>query len=362
MKFTKLVILLSIALLGLSACDGRNLTPTSWPGLAVDGDRLLVAFDAHIYAIDPTIDTTSTSRWKFPAEPENGVSFFSAPVMLEDGRWVAGAYNSVLYELNTTDNNAGAGWIFEGASNRYIGSPVVTAAGIFAPSADSQLYAIGLDGQQLWSPVEAEEPFWAQPATDGQTLFVPSLDHKLYAIDAGSGDLVWSNPVDLGGAILGTPAYDAESGLVLVGSFDEKMFAIDAASSVIAWTVPTNGWVWGGPTISDGVAYFGDIAGNLYAISAADGREVWTHVLDGAIHGTPLVYENAVYIGTETGHVYGFELEGGPTMAKTINGKIYGGPVAVANMIIFAILDGDHVLTGYDADGLVQFQWTLPED
>jgi outer membrane protein assembly factor BamB len=362
MKFTKLVILLAVTMFALSACSGRNLTPTSWPGLAVDGDRLLVAFDAHIYAVDPAVDTTNTYSWRFPAEPDRSVTFFAAPTDLGDGRWAAGTYSNALYALTATERGASTDWIHTEATNRYIGSPAVTSHGVFAPNADGQLYAVDFDGQELWPPFAAQEPQWVKPATDGQTLFVPSLDHNLYALDAATGQNVWSEPVDLGGAILGTPAFDPETGLVLVGSLSNTLFAIDAATGRIVWDFSTEAWVWGGPAVRDGLAYFGDVAGNLYAVNLRDGSEAWTRPLEGGVYGTPLLLDERLVIGTDTGNVYSYSFDGAEDWSKSINGKMYGGPVFVADLIIFAILDGDHVLTGYDSSGLVQFQWTIPEE
>ena len=60
------------------------------------------------------------------------------------------------------------------------------------------------------------------------------------------------------------------------------------------------GAIWGGPRISEGIAYFGDLDHNLYAVDIENCNPVWDSPieLDGAIVAKPLLINNYLYIGT----------------------------------------------------------------
>ena len=67
----------------LSACAGGVTTATSWPGLTVDDKYAYVAYNTQVYAVDLV---NGTERWRYPAEPDNNVTFYADPTLSEDGR------------------------------------------------------------------------------------------------------------------------------------------------------------------------------------------------------------------------------------------------------------------------------------
>ncbi len=75
------------------------------------------------------------------------------------------------------------------------------------------------------------------------------MDHRVYSIDSQNGQENWQTE-DLGGSIVGIPAFNPE-GVLYAGTFASEMLAIDAHNGQVIWRRPTNDWVWGGPVLQD---------------------------------------------------------------------------------------------------------------
>ncbi len=266
MKFDRPVFtLFSLLVFGLlsSACTGRTLTANSWPGLLATEDTAYVAYNSHVYAINIA---SGTLKWQYPTEADRNLTFFADPVQTGTGQIVVGDYHNSLHLLNETtgQEEVGSGaWPFDQAGNRYIAGPVVTDLGIFAPSADGNLYALDFQANTLWEPFETDGPLWAKPAIDGDRLYLASMDHFLYALNARSGRMDWS--VDLTGAIVGTPSI-SEDGMIYIGSFASELVALQTETGAIVWRKPTTDWVWSGPALDGERLYFGDVSGLLYCL------------------------------------------------------------------------------------------------
>lgn len=151
-------------------------------------------------------------------------------------------------------------------------------------------------------------------------LFAASLDHSLYALDVSEIDLedtvgklddaeeaevLWK--ADLEGAAAGQPTYDVERGILFVGTFGSKMLAVSAEDGDILGEYETEGWVWEGPTLYDGVLYFGDIKGYLHAVTFNDGNfeRVWSRqVAKGKLRARPLVTDDLVIVASDDNTIY----------------------------------------------------------
>ena len=353
-KFS-LILLLILTGLFTSACvGGSNFGATSWPGITPDGETIYLAFGPHVYAIQAS---NGQVRWQFPAEPDNKISFYSAPVLTADGQLVAGGYNKVLYSINPQTGREN-GWSFEEAGNRYIGSPLATEDGIFAPSTDGNLYALDFQGSQLWTPFHTEQAQWTQPSSDGEKLFLPALDHNLYAINIQNGAEIWSR--NLGAAIVGKPTLSSD-GVVYIGTFSNKLMALDVDKGTLLWDFDTDGWIWAGTALEGNTLYFGDDSGAIYAVDASRGTQKWKFEADGGIFGTPLVLENTIYFATEAGTVYAISSDSDQLWSHTIGGKIYSGPKSASNLIILGAIEGEPLLTALNREGNPVWSFT-PEN
>ena len=332
----------------LSACSGGSFAATSWPGLVVADGIAYVAYNQHVYAIDAT---TGNEKWRFPEEADNKITFYAEPALTPDSQLVVGGYNNVLYSLNPETGQLN--WRFEGAKNRFIGGPLVTDKGIYAPSADLKVYALDFESNLLWE-YATQGPLWAQPASDShcECIYLTSMDHYLYALDPESGALRWKSE-DLNGAIVGTPAI-SDAGVIYVGSFASEMLALNAQNGAILWQTPTVGWIWSGPALVADRLYFGDLNGYFYALNATDGEIIWQltpEQLDGPISGTPLVNEDRIYITTQSGSVFAVDTQGEMQWSQTVIGKLYGPPVDGGDAILVAPAESDNLLVALTESG-----------
>jgi outer membrane protein assembly factor BamB len=342
--------LLFLATAGLlSACGGR-VGASSWPGVTVGDDTVYVAYTNFVYAINPS---NGTETWRFPSaeSADRSITFFAEPGITEDGHLIVGDYNKNLYSLDAKSGQEN--WKFNQSNDRYIAGPLVTERGIFAPSADGNLYALNFDGQSLWPAFQTGEADWAVPASDGERIYLPSMDHKIYAVDIQTGRQIWVSD-DMGGAIVGTPAL-SEDGILYVGTFANELIALSIENGEEVWPtrVATDDWIWSGPALSNDILYFGDLSGKLYAINRENGSPFWGQpvTLEGAVAGTPLVTEGAIYIGTEAGFLYKLDKDGTQDWKQAIEGKIYTSPVQVDELIVVALIESDSVLIAFNANG-----------
>ncbi len=347
---TLIFLLLAVA---LSACSGSAFASTSWPGIIADENAAYLAYNQHVYAIN--LDT-GIEKWRYPQEADNKISFYAPPALTTDGQLIVGGYNNLLYSLDPA--NGSLNWTFDQAKNRFIGSPLVRETGIFAPSADGNLYALDLNGNLLWPPYKIQKPLWAQPAADEdcECIYLTSMDHHVYAINAENGTLVWKSE-DLRGAIVGTPAYDANSTLY-VGTFSNEMLAFDAKTGRVKWRFPTDGWVWSGPALAEEMLLFGDLNGNFYALDATNGAELWRLQPNGPIVSTPLVVGDTIYFTTEENTIYAVDKDGNPVWNQTVSGKIYASPVLAGDLILVAPIESDTLLVALMGSGAQKWNFT----
>jgi outer membrane protein assembly factor BamB len=354
MKRSHLILLFTILILSaaLSACAGGARIASSWPGLSADENTAYLAFNQHVYAVNVA---NGTEKWRFPAEANNKLSFFATPTLTEDGQLLVGGFDHVLYSLDPA--TGGQKWAYSGATNRYVGGPLTSEKGIFAPNADDNLYALDLTGKALWS-FKTGGPNWARPEgdTDCNCLYLPSMDHRLYAVDADTGSLKWKTD-DLGGSLVGTPAYSAEN-VLYAGTFKNEMLALDAENGKIIWRAPTAGWAWAGPILKEGHLYFGDLSGKFYAVDAANGKQLWEVQADGVISESPLVTDDTIYFTTEAGTVYAVDFDGKTKWNKTVGGKLYTTPALAGDTLIVAPVGIDSTLIALDLSGNQKWAFT----
>ncbi len=349
-----LLALLVIALI-LSACTGgRSVVASGWAGITTDEDTAYLAYNNFVYAIN--LDN-GTERWRYPAEPDPAVTFYSPPALTEDGQLIVGGYNHILYSLNPA--NGQINWPYEEAEGRYIGGPLVTQNGIYAPSTDYNLYFIDFNGQAVREPFSTEKEIWARPGTDTQCacIFIASMDHRIYSVDAQSGAQHWVTD-DLGGALVGTPAL-SEDRILYAGTFAEELIALKADDGSELWRFSAQDWVWGGPALDGDNVYFGDLSGTLFALDRHTGATLWQIQPGGSIVSKPLVTEDGIFFTTEDGKLVSVTREGANRWQQTFEGNTYASPVAAGELVLVSTTQPETLLAAYDANGALK--WTFSD-
>lgn len=341
-RFTRILPVILLGLL-LSAC-GSAVAAGSWPGISVDreGGSVYVAFGQAVY--DLQLDSGS-ERWHYPTEKQANFTTFAPPQLTADGQLLVSGYDQTIYSLNPANRNVN--WKFAGATNRYIGSPLVTSNNIYAPNSDGKLYALDSTGALLWT-FAAKQPLWSQPILSGDVLVVSSMDHNVYGLDPQSGDQLWS--LETSGAIVNSPTL-GEDGTVFVGTLNKEVLAINSANGRTIWNYETPGWVWGSPTYFDGQLFLGDLDGTMVAVDASSGHELWSVDTEGAITGAPLALNDHIYVINENGQVFSFSLDGTIQWTKNIEAALYGSPISAGELILVGVGTTDSVVTALDQNG-----------
>lgn len=349
------IILIAIA---LSACTGgssRREVASGWAGIAADEETAYLAYNNHVYAVNLA---NGNERWRYPSEADATITFYSSPALTEDGQLIVGGYNHILYSLNPA--NGQLNWTFEDSEGRFIGSPLVTESGIFAPSTDTHLYALDFNGQALWrEPYPTDKEIWAKPTTGSacDCIYLASMDHKVYAIDSQEGSTVWITD-DLGGSIVGSPAVSDDSG-IYAGTFANELVALKIESGREQWRFAAQDWVWGGPTLSEDSLYFGDLSGTFFAVDPKNGVQRWQIQPGGAIVDSPLVTEEAIYVAAEEGLLVSVSPEGVINWQQPFDGNTYSSPIMTNDYLLIATTQPEALLVALDTNGVQK--WTFSD-
>ncbi len=351
-----LLILTLLALAAASsACTGNRMVASGWAGVTADEDTAYLAFNNHIIAIDLA---NGNQRWQYPVEPDTKITFYAAPALTDDGQLIVGGYDSVIYSLNPA--NGQLNWTFDDAQGRYIGGPLVTENGIYAPSSDKNLYALNFSGSPIWNePFQTGEPLWAQPSTapECNCVYLASMDHTVYAIDAQSGNELWRT-VDLGGAIVSPPAISADH-VLYIGTFANQLVALNADTGRELWRFDAQDWVWASPALDGDTLYFGDLSGTFYSLNRNKGQVNWKIQPDGSIVGTPLVTEDGIYFTTEEGSLVSVTPTGAIRWNQSFDESLHAGPVAAGDLILVASSQPEKLLVALDSNGAQKWSFGI---
>jgi outer membrane protein assembly factor BamB len=358
-KFILVLLTLIVLAISLSACAGGQLAASGWPGITANGESAYIAFNQHIYAVNLA---NGLELWRYPAEPDNNITFYAAPSLTEDGQVIVGGYDNILYSLDVQNGNMK--WKFDEATDRYIGSSLVAGDMIFSPSSDHELFALNPGGQPVWQqPFVSENSNWSKPAADlnCECVYLASMDHSVYAIDPGNGREIWRSE-SLGGATVGTPAVSEDGKTLYIGTFINELVAIDTSNGNIFWRFPTENWVWASPVLEGDVLYFGDISGNFYAIDRNTQATLWSIQTGADIVGTPLITNDGVYFTNESGMLYALTKDGATRWTKNFESTLHTGPIATGDLILVATDEGGLVLYAMDSEGAQKWMFSPTEE
>lgn len=130
----------------------------------------------------------------------------------------------------------------------------------------------------------------------------------------------------------------------------------------VKWTAATASSVAGAAVTFGKLVYAGDMAGYMYAFDSEDGSRVWQTCVEAAcpgqfpfsgIIGSPLIHGNKIYVGTLSGSLVALDAMTGevlwthtPLVSLPVFGflpldSVWGGPISVRNMIVYALAPND---------------------
>lgn len=320
-----------VSLLALVAASCVSLPlEKSWPQVSLIGDpqHILFTFNDRVAIIDPTdgtlqelrgpegevrVDEQGNPRVWLLEGADASASFYSDPVRAREETLLIAAYENRLYrvDLPTARITNPEGIVLDG---KVVTDLLLTDDLLYIAYNEHGIQARDAEDPavEVWS-FETERGVWSPPLLlpDSEVLIVPSMDHHLYALNAETGAELWQ--LDLGGAVASTPVLYENH--LYVGSFASKVFKITLDGEIVA-EYDTNDWIWGAPTIEDGVLYVADMIGYVYALGLDDGFNlIWSRkVAERGIRPSPLVTEDAVIVGSRDHHVYWLSRETGEVL------------------------------------------------
>jgi outer membrane protein assembly factor BamB len=223
-----------------------------------------------------------------------------------------------LFKVNA-DTGAATSINF-GGNTEIVGGAVVALDTVYVgvtdtKTTDGALYAYTTDLVLKWKyPAEGmlSDRIWTTPtvdvtAVDAGVVYFGCFDNNMYALDAVTGEEVWDEPFEAGGAIASKPlVYD---GAVYFGSFDRKFYAVDKTTGVAKWTEPfvAGNWFWAEAIANDGTIYVGSLDHKLYALDATTGTKKSEFLTDGEINTPPVLVGDTLVVASKSndGVVYG---------------------------------------------------------
>ena len=354
----------------LAAC-ASSLTTGNWPGLSVDGQKVYVAYGPGVIAYDVA---NQSQAWSFPQEASR-VPIYAAP-SIQDGRVVIADFGApggflspghivTIYALQDSEQgNPTTLWSANEATKASIVAPPLQVGDeVFVGTSDNHIIALNAtNGSLLWD-FEVGNSVWGQPAYKDGVVFVAVLDRKVYAFDAESGQPVWDEPASLEGALASRPVVDTD--LVYVTSFDGQLHALSLSSGELVWSADGQDWIWGAPTLVDGVVYFVDVQGNVYAVDSENGAPIWSQNIGFSVDTSPVVVDDTIYIAsqgnadTEQGMLTALDIaDGRQQWQQTTPGPLHTTPVVVEDTIVVALQSETALLIGFDLEtGAQQWQY-----
>jgi outer membrane protein assembly factor BamB len=369
----KKVLFITMALFAaalLSGCAGGAVRGVTWPGLAADDNTAYLADGPNVYAINLQ---DGNELWRYPADRDNNLVFYSTPVITPDGLVIVGSSGKKhsLVALNPTDvtqnaNNTkspATAWTFSEAKDQWVAPPLVVDDKLFAVNSDGYLYVLDLqDGQSTKKAVRAIRiggRLWAKPTTDGEHVFLTSLDHSVIAVDIETYEVLWNEEIE--GAVAGSAVLGPD-GMLYAGSFASQLEKIDPASGKREPALKAEYWIWSTPSLDGDTLYFADLNGNVYSFNISTGKLNWPPIKpDGPITASPLIQNDHILIATESGSLFAIDRDGNVLWTQEVGGKIYTTPVAVGDLIIVAPLETDFYLAALDSNGRQVWTFT-PEN
>jgi len=362
-------LLLLVVVIG--AC--MPILETSWGSVTVIGDpaKLLLAFNDRIVMIDPlngtplnfdqardveivaaataaaeADPTEATPAPEIEAEPTRvptlavnaqgqiavweirpqlnlPLHFYTPPLILDDDTLLVTAYENRLFEVRAETGTSLSTTTLPG---QVIGRMLLTDDLLYVPLNEGDLLALRRLSNGAWEEVwryDTEHGIYAQPLLIGGVLYVATLDHYMIALDPATGTEIWE--LELNGALASSPLlYNDE---LYIGSFGRTIYRLSLDGEILG-EYTTRDWVWGTPTIYDGVLYAADLGGFVYALDISGGRNfmpIWgpRQVASRGIRATPLVTEDRIVVGSRDRNVYCLERATGTEfLRREVRGEV----------------------------------------
>jgi len=265
--------------------------------------------------------------------------------------------------------------------NRVEATPVSADGRIYFTSAKGGLFAVDLDGKELWKISIAPDSFTSPPLLTEGVLVVGSGKGVLLAFEAATGKQKWR--YDVGGTVQGTPnrvdLAKGKPGVMAISQGDGSIHGVDLESGKGAWKTPSvercdgsagvsgdtiamgscasalhifsvekaekvadvplggDNQVAGGVALSGSIAFAGTRSGKFCSIDLAAKQILWTNADNqGESFMTPALGERVAVFGSDDGKIYGIERTKGTKLWAFDTGNRPTSPVIAGDRVVVA--------------------------
>ncbi|MFK7876480.1 MAG: PQQ-binding-like beta-propeller repeat protein [Paracoccaceae bacterium] len=250
---------------------------------------------------------------------------------------------------------------------RISADPVVGGGRIYTLDAGAQVTATSPAGATLWTRNLAPSIEGAGDATGGGVAYA---DGRLYvgigfgtltALDAGTGEVVWTQNLDA--SATGAPTIAGD--LVYLAAGDDTGWALNKDTGRVAWQIGgaqdvNNVLGAPSPVVTQDLAIFSFGAGDIQAVFRRGGLRRWDANVVGERRGfalskigditaPPVVDGTQVYVGNQSGRVAALSLGNGSRIWTANEGAI--GPIWPAGDSVFFVTDRNELVRLDASDG-----------
>ena len=287
--------LLSLALLALTACSGRDIHPDVRP--------------------DTTVLVRQWTRTT-PSDGEKGVEL-SSPAKYEN-TLLFGTRGFGVISLYPLQNSIR--WVLpvEGGVISPLG---VDRESVYFGGADGFLYSLSAETGRVQWRYKVRVASTSKPVVAGGRLFVTTIDDTVLALDAGSGQWLWQyrRRTSPAATIEGASAPLVDGREVIAGLSDGYLVSLSVEEGKLIWErqVQAPGKftdVDASPVLEEETLYIPSYDGALYALKRKDGSVLWK--IDLGSGRTPLIEGQTLYLPSSDGFVYAIHRQSTKTLWK----------------------------------------------
>jgi len=347
-KVLRLLVLLVLAGAILTGC-AAGVRAESTPGITVTEKYVYLAYMNNLYQLDKASGTRLSS---FPAKTSANLAMY-APPAVQDGFIYFGDLANDFHKLNEDDLTQSA-WTFDQAKGWFQAKPALDGNLVIAPCTDRSIYAINVEtGDEAWV-YKGEFAFISEPVVVGDKIIVSTQDHHILVLESATGEEVYR--VEMMGAVLASPLYDAETNSVFAGSLGHEMISFDLTTGEVNWTFTTDdlATIWASPILLNNQLIFTDKNGKIVALSPETGEELWQKQAGGiVIAGATAVGDQGFLVAREDGTMtyYSSESQSGE-WTVTVPGNIYSKPIVDGDQIFVPVVKADAYIYTYNTAGV----------
>ena len=271
-------------------------------------------------------------------------------------------------------------WRFK-VGNRVETTPVSSDGRVYFTSAKGGLFALDLEGREIWKASIAPDSFTSPLLIADGALIAASGKGQLRAYDPATGKEKWS--YEVGGSVQGTPNRidlpGGKKGVMAISSSDGVIHAVDLETGMGAWKTPGvercdgsagvgggrivmgscasalhvysmdkaekitdiplggDNQIAGGVALSGMTAFAGTRSGKFCAIDVGGAKMLWTNADNqGESFMTPAVGERSAVFGSDDGKVYALDRGTGAKLWAFDTGNRPSSPVLAGGRVVVA--------------------------